>query len=117
MSLKEIIVRFTLVSGLEMKEVSRFLPIIEDCRLYFEERLHDGLGDADMRRAAHACAVYAFYKISMTANTDALSSFRVGDVQMQIEPLGAYAERLWAEECEQITDIMDIGGFFRSVRV
>ena len=118
MSLKGIIDRFTLVSGLGMKDVSRFLPIIEDCRLYFEERLFDGLSEADTRRAEHACAVYAFYKISMMANTDALSSFKVGDVQMQIEPLGAYAERLWAEECDRIADIMDIGGsLFRSVRV
>ena len=49
MSLKEIIVRFTLVSGLEMKEVSRFLPIIEDCRLFFESRVGE-LCEADMRR-------------------------------------------------------------------
>ena len=32
MSLKEIIERFTLVSGLEMKDVSRFMPIIVDCK-------------------------------------------------------------------------------------
>ncbi len=121
MSLKGIIDRFTLVSGLEMKDVSRFLPIIEDCRLYFEERLHDGLSEADQRRADHACAVYAFYKISMMGSADALKSFRVGDVQMEPEPLGAYAERLWAEERESIADIVDIGdigsGLFRSVRV
>ena len=34
MRFKEIIERFTLVSGLEMKEVSRFLPIIEDCKAF-----------------------------------------------------------------------------------
>ncbi len=118
MSLKGIIDRFTLVSGLEMKDVSRYLPIIKDCCLYFEEHLRRDLSEADIRRAEHACAVYAFYKISMMGGTEALSMFRVGDVQMQIESPGAYAEKLWAQECEAIADIADIGGcVFRGVRV
>ena len=118
MSLKEIIVRFTLVSGLEMKEVSRFLPIIEDCRLFFESRIGE-LCEADMRRLEHACAVYAFYKIGMTGSADGLSSFKVGDVQMEMDDRRAYAEKLWAAERESISDIIDVsGGFaFRRVRV
>ncbi len=118
MSLKEIIDRFTLVSGLDRKEISRCLPILEDCRLYFEARLHENLSEADQRRAAHACAVYAFYKVSMMGASDALSSFRVGDVQMQMQPRDAYAAQLWAEEEANLSDIMDLGGaVFRSVRV
>ena len=118
MSLKEIIERFTLVSGLEMKEVSRYLPIIEDCRLFFESRVGE-LSEADMRRMEYACAVYAFYKISRAGRLDGLRSFKVGDVQMEIEDLGAYAEKLWAEERESISDIFDVNsGFaFRGVRV
>ena len=77
------------------------------------------LGDEDMRRLEHACAVYAFYKIGMTGSADGLSSFKVGDVQMQMDDRRAYAEKLWAAERESISDIIDVsGGFaFRRVRV
>ena len=119
MSLKEIIEYFALVSGLEMEDISRFLPVITDCRDWFEARLKDGLSEADLRRADHACAVYAFYRVSMLGRMDELVSFRVGDVQMNVEAAGAAAEKLWAAERENICDIADIdGGFaFRSVRI
>ena len=119
MSLKEIIERFALVSGLEMKDVSRFMPIIIDCKEYFEQHIADRLSDADLRRAAHACAVYAFYRVTLLGRFDELVSFKAGDVQMDSESAGAAAEKLWAAERESISDILDIGGSFafRSVRV
>ncbi len=119
MSLKEIIERFTLVSGLEMKDVSRFMPIIVDCKEYFEEHMADGLSDVDLRRAAHACAAYAFYRVALLGRFDELVSFKVGDVQMNSESAGIAAEKLWAAERESVSDILDIGGSFafRSVRV
>lgn len=118
MRLKEIIERFTLVSGLEMKDVSRYLPIITDCKTFFEERSFD-LSEGDQQRAEHACAVYAFYRISQLGRLDDLKSFRVGDVQMNVEAIGEAAKKLWEAECENISDIVDISGSFafRSVRV
>ena len=118
MRLKEIIERFTLVSGLEMKDVSRYLPIIADCKAYFES-LAPALGENDQRRLEHACAVYAFYRISQLGRLDDLRSFKVGDVQMNVEAIGEAAKKLWETERENISDIVDIsGGFaFRSVRV
>ncbi len=119
MSLKEIIERFALVSGLEMKDVSRFMPIIVDCKEFFEERIADGLSEADLRRAAQACAAYAFYRVTLLGRFDELVSFKVGDVQMSSESAGTAAEKLWAAERESVGDILDIGGSFafRSVRV
>lgn len=117
MSLKDIIERFALVSGLEMKDVSRFLPVIADCKDLFEARLGTDLSEGDLRRAANACAVYAFYRISLLGRMDELVSFRVGDVQMNSEAAGAAAERLWAEERENIGDIADVGGDFVFRRV
>ena len=119
MSLKEIIDRFTLVSGLEMKDVSRFLPIIADCKAFFEERMSEELSDADRRRMIHACAVYAFYRVSLMGKLDDLVSFKVGDVQMNVEQVGAAAQKLWETERENIADLIDFGGgfAFRSVRV
>ena len=118
MRLKEIIERFTLVSGFEMKDVSRFLPIIADCREFFEERLTDP-SDTDLKRAEHACAVYAFFRISQLGRLDDLSSFKVGDVQMNVEAVGEAAKKLWEAERENISDLIDMGGSFafRSVSI
>lgn len=119
MSLKDIIERFTLVSGMEMKDVSRYLPIIEDCKAYIESRVKGDLSGADILRAGHACAVYAFYRISMIDGLQELSSFKVGDVQMQISQLRDNAEKLWETEREAVSDILELGSdfAFRSVRV
>ena len=118
MRLKEIIERFTLVSGLEMKDVSRYLPVIADCKAYFEA-LIPALGEEDLRRVEHACAVYAFYRVSQMGRLDDLRSFKVGDVQMNVEAIGEAAQKLWETERESISDLVDIsGGFaFRSVSV
>ena len=118
MRFKEIIERFTLVSGFEMKDVSRWLPIIKDCQAIFESQCGE-LGEGDLRRAEHACAVYAFYRISQMGRVDDLRSFKVGDVQMNVEAIGEAAKTLWETERENIADIIDIsGGFaFRSVRI
>ncbi|WP_405340830.1 hypothetical protein [Ruminococcus sp.] len=118
MRFKEIIERFTLVSGFEMKDVSRFLPIIEDCKALFESRCSE-LSVSDLRRAEHACAVYAFYRVSQMGRLDDLKSFKVGDVQMDMEAIGQAAQKLWEAEQTDISDIIDFGGdfAFRSVRV
>ena len=118
MRLKEIIERFTLVSGFEMKDVSRYLPIIADCKAYFEELLPE-VDENGLRRVEHACAVYAFFRISQLGRLDDLSSFKVGDVQMNVEAIGEAAKKLWDAERENISDLIEFsGGFaFRSVRV
>lgn len=118
MRLKEIIERFTLVSGFEMKDVSRYLPIVDDCKAYFESLLPE-LNEADTRRAEHACAIYAFYRISQLGRLDDMKSFKVGDVQMNMDAIGVAARKLWENERENISDILDISGnfAFRSVRV
>ena len=84
MSLKDILERFALVLGLSERETARYLPIIEDCRLWFEERLKSDLTEGETRRAAYACAAYAYYKISRISQADEVSSFKVGDVQMTV---------------------------------
>lgn len=118
MRFKDIIERFTLVSGFEMKDVSRFLPIIEDCKALFESRCGE-LSESDLRRAEHACAVYAFYRVSQMGRLDDLKSFKVGDVQMNVEAIGQAVQKLWESEQVNISDIIDFGGdfAFRSVRV
>ena len=50
---------------------------------------------------------------------DDLKSFKVGDVQMNVEAIGQAARKLWESEQVNISDIIDFGGdfAFRSVRV
>ena len=118
MRLKEIIERFTLVSGFERKDVSRWLPVIMDAKAYFEERI-PALSEGDLRRVENACAVYAFYRISRMGRMDELRSFKVGDIQMNVEAVGEAARQLWEAERAGIADIVELGGdfAFRSVSV
>ena len=122
MSLNDIIERFTLVSGLEMNEVSRFLPLLIDCKEYFEERMADGLSDSHRRRLAHACAVYAYYRVCLTRTEGACSSIKAGDLQLTGPSRGELrdaARDLWREEREAVAGMVDLedGFAFRSVTV
>ena len=122
MNLHDIIERFTLVSGLTMKEASRYLPLIGDSKAYFEERLGTGLSPAQMKRASHACAVYAYYRVCLMMRDGGIETFKAGDVQFsaaKLVELCDAARRMWSEEREAIADIADFdGGFaFRSVKL
>lgn len=119
MSLNELIERFTLVSGYEKKTVSRFLPVLIDCREFFEERIDRELTASERRRVTHACAVYAYYRISRFGRDDGMSSFKAGDVQFTTEKDNDRAEKLWEDEKIAVGDIIrfDDGFTFRAVRV
>lgn len=119
MRLNEIIDRFSLVSGLERKEISRYLPILMDCKEYLERRLRDDLGDADSRRAAYACAVYAWYKISLTAAKEGVAAFQAGDVRITTAADGVNIREMWEHERACIADLLnaDEAFGFRSVRI
>lgn len=112
MSWQEIIERFMLISGLDVREAARLTPLIRNCKDYFEARLRGDLDEAGMRRAEHACAVYAYYVISLMNQSDEAASFKVGDVQFQPLSVNDTAEKLWMLERAQIEDIVDIGGDF-----
>lgn len=119
MSLNEIIDRFTLVSGYERKEISRYLPILIDCKEYFEERISRDLNKSEHRRAVHACAVYAYYRISKLGMATGVSNFKAGDVQLVMDEGDDTAEKLWLEEKAAVADIVDMddGFAFKAVRI
>ena len=119
MRLNEIIDRFSLVSGLERKEISRLLPVIIDCKELFEERIIRELTRSEERRAVHACAVYAYYRTSLISGGDAVSSFKAGDVQLETNADKTAARSLWEEEKAAVADIvaLDDGFSFKAVRV
>lgn len=122
MNLNEIIERFTLVSGWKMSEVSRYLPLIEDCKEQFAERAADDLSEAKRRRLSHACAVYAYYRVCLLLRDGGMENFKAGDVQIstaKIDDICNSAFRMWESERAVIADIIsfDDGFAFRSVSV
>lgn len=123
MNLHDVIERFTLVSGLTGSEVSRFLPLIVDCKEFFSEQIGSDLSVSQLKRAAHACAVYAYYRVCLMLRDGGTESFKAGDVQISSSKLGELcdaARRMWDEERTLVADIADFGGdgfAFRSVCV
>lgn len=119
MSLHDIIERFSLVSGFDRQETSRYLVLIRDCAGMFEDRIGTQLSDSDRRRLAHACAVFAYYRICCMARDGGIQSFKAGDVQIVSDDDCAAAERMWNTERGMIADLVsfDNGFAFRSVRV
>ncbi len=122
MNLNDIIERFTLVSGMTMSDASRYLPLIADCRAFFEERISGDLTAAQSRRAAQACAVYAYYRLCLLMRDTGLGTFKAGDVQIGAAKHSeqcAAAERMWTEERGMVADLGDFDDAFafRSVSV
>lgn len=108
MSLKDVIDRFALVSGLSQKDISRWFFLLIDCIKYFESICDvDALKESDKKRLSYACAVYAYYKYSLS-QSELAHSFKAGDVQItesssQIDT----ASKLWQIQKKEVTDIVD----------
>ncbi len=108
MSLKDVIDRFALVSGLSQKEISRWIFIIIDSIKYFESICKiDALKESDKKRLSYACAVYAYYKYSLT-QSELAHSFKAGDVQIsESSSLIDTTSKLWQIQKNEISDIVD----------
>lgn len=111
--------RFELVSGYDRDTVSRYITVILDCVDAFSSRLPEREYDeTQLRRLTHACAVYAYYRVSLCTDDGRVSSFKAGDVQYTASDTATSAELMWEREKEEIADLADFGsGFlFRQVR-
>ena len=113
MSLKDVLDRFALVSGLEKEEISKWIFIVVDCIKYFEQYLGSKkLNDSDMRRLSHACAVYAYYQYSLINYASAVSRFKAGDVEItESENLTDKVHAIWQQEKKEIADIVNFDDF------
>lgn len=113
MSLKDVVNRFALVSGLEQNKVSEWFFVIIDCIKYFESKINGRkLTDTEKRRITHACAVYAYYKYSLFNFASKNSRFKAGDVEISTsENLIDHAHTLWQQEKKEIADIVDFDDF------
>lgn len=107
MSLKDVLNRFTLVSGFERDRVSHYLPIILDCIRIFQEKIqNNNFSEVDMLRLTHACAVFAYYKVSLCLGSESFTSFKAGDVEFDVENVKQTALSVWESEKAQIADLL-----------
>ncbi|MDO4748422.1 MAG: hypothetical protein Q4A12_04505 [Eubacteriales bacterium] len=119
MSLKDVIDRFALVSGLEQEEISKWFFLILDCIQYFESKTKNkSLSESDKKRLSYACAVYAYYKYSLTQSIATAYNFKAGDVEItQSSSMIESAVNLWQQQKQEISDIVDLDDFcFTRVR-
>lgn len=113
MSLKDVIDRFALVSGLELEEISKWIFLIIDCIKYFESRLKkSNLSDEQKKRLSYACAVYAYYKYTLAVSANLSYNFKAGDVQItHSSDMIENASKLWQQQKQEISDITDMDDF------
>ena len=113
MSLKDVLDRFALVSGLSPEEISKWIFVIIDCIKYFESALNNKtVSDADKRRLVHSCAVYAYYKYSLMMLASNCTKFKAGDIEItRSENLSDTAHEMWQLEKKEIADVIDFDDF------
>ena len=113
MSIKEVVDRFALVSGLEQEQISKWIFVIVDCIKYFESMVNaDSFAEVQRNRLVHACAVYAYYKYSLFNFAHSSQKFKAGDVEItQSESIADKAHIMWQQEKEEIADIIDFDNF------
>lgn len=113
MSLKNVIDRFALVSGVNQNEISQWIFLIADCIKYFESMLKGKtVDDTALARLNYACAVYAYYKYSMLSSTMSAQKFKAGDVEISTcESAIDRATVLWQNAKSEIADIIDFDSF------
>jgi len=119
LSLKDVLDRFALVSGLEQEEISKWIFVITDCIKYFESRLNINLlSDIQKSRLTHACAVYSYYKYTLMTFASKSAKFKAGDLEItQSENMLECAHSMWQQEKSEIVDIIDFDDFcFSRVR-
>lgn len=105
--------RFELVSGYDKERVSRYALMALDCVDTFSSRLPDKEYDeTEQRRLIHACAVYAYYRVSLCFENERVSGFKAGDIQFSTERGENPALAMWRQEMEEIADIADLSGDF-----
>ena len=122
MRLNEVINRFSLVSGLEPSEVTRWTPVCIDAMNEIKSKATpDALEREDALMRLSACAgVLAYYRYCMYKNEDRTKRFTAGAVSVTMENTDTEkAQKLWEFERKSVEDLLvSTEGFcFRQVRV
>lgn len=122
MRLNETINRFTLVSGLEPEEVSKWTVLCCDASKEIERMVLPGavLSEENILRLSKAAGVLAYYKYCMYEYGAKVKGFTAGNVNVTMAQTETeHAEKLWKAEKESLWDILgtESNFSFQGVRV
>ena len=109
MRLNEVIRRFSLVSGLEGEDLSRYAPLCADAISQVKARMVvslETLGDEDVRRLEACAAALGFYKYTLISSDGAVDSFEAGNLRVRMgENAVERAKMMLFEEQKAVSDI------------
>lgn len=121
MRLNEVINRFSLVSGLEPREVSKWTPVCIDAMNDLKQRLRKGVPscEEDVLRLSACAGVLAYYRYCLYMSGSQAKSFTAGSVSVTMTEFDTEkARKLWEFERKSVEDLLESeeGFFFRRVR-
>lgn len=109
MRLNEVINRFSLVSGLEPSEVTKWTPVCIDAMNEIKSKaLPEALeNEADMLRLSACAGALAYYRYCMYKNEDRTKQFTAGAVSVTMENTNTEkAHKLWEFERKSVEDLL-----------
>ncbi|MGN0454320.1 MAG: hypothetical protein ACI4G1_04010 [Ruminococcus sp.] len=108
--LKNVLKRFSVISGLTGEELSKWSFLCTECLNYvLEHTIKEELSDSQQERCACLAASIAYYKLALY-DSDKVSSFTAGDIHISQEQSVLRAEKMMNCEMEQCRDFTDLGG-------
>lgn len=116
MSFYDVLRRFSLLSGLEGKDLSRFSQLcneaIEDMRGRLKVK-EESLTDSQKLRLSYTAGALAFYKYCLYSSVSEPESFSAGEVTVNMNDKKVdAAKKLFDEECRSLSKILEDTGFY-----
>lgn len=109
MRLSDVINRFTLLSGLEPEEVSKWTVLCVDAMNEISPLIlpSKGKSEKEALRLSNAAGVYAYYKYCMYTYSSRVESFSAGMISVsQKDDEMENARKLWEAEKELCSDLL-----------
>ncbi len=122
MRLSDVIDRFTLVSGLEPEEVSKWTVLCVDAMNEISDSVQPlkSKSEKDSLRLSNAAGVYAYYKYCLYTYSSRVKTFSAGVISVTAsDDEMEHARKMWEAEREMCADLLsDKGDFcFKGVAV
>ena len=116
MRIERVAERFSLLSGLEGEELTKWTPLIKDSVAYVSALIKPGVKVSEhLELLESASASYAYYKWILSSEERDATSFKAGDVTVSQSHSGATADwayQLWKQSLNEIADITVSDDFF-----
>ncbi|MGN1126194.1 MAG: hypothetical protein ACI4RI_02010 [Ruminococcus sp.] len=116
MRIERVAERFSLLSGLEGEELSKWTPLIKDSVAYVSALIKPGVKESEhLELLESASATYAYYKWILCSEEKDSSSFKAGDLSVSQSHSGATSQlayQLWKQSLSEIADITVSDNFF-----